>query len=507
MKILLALQKNKSFWSLLSICLLFFCLRLPSLIEPDWYTDEGIYQVVGQAMDKGRLLYVQIWDNKPPLLYLLYALMHGDLFWVKTASLLFGIGTLIGFYMLCRKLLLHSLKSLICTGVFALLFGLPILEGDIANAENFILLPVVAAALLVVWNLPNVHKRQGGKAGTRIRYMGAGMLLGTALLIKTVAIFDFTAFFLFLLFIHLPKKLSADSIRKLPGAVPVQTCFLPLLFGFAGPVIICAIYFTGVHAFTAFFQSVFLGNVSYVTSQNTSPFPGRLLLGKLLVLFGLLAVLFKKRRMLDPVFLFITLWAALSLFSAFFSQRPYIHYLLVFLPSACLLGGFAFAGKSKKLSIIIGIIALIIIPLICYKFDFSTSNLTYQYAYYQNALSFLTGKKDTQDYQSFFDSNTPRDYAVADFLSVHLKRRDQIFIWGDRPQIYSLSHTLPPGEFTVAYHMTLSDNNMQETQQTLNVTKPKYIITLEQAPAFPFVLYTYSLTAMLTGADIYERNY
>ena len=88
MKILKRLEKSKSFWFLLGISFLFFLLRLPSLIEPNWYGDEGIYQIIGKAMGSGRILYSQIWDNKPPLLYITYALFNGEQFQVRIFSLI-----------------------------------------------------------------------------------------------------------------------------------------------------------------------------------------------------------------------------------------------------------------------------------------------------------------------------------------------------------------------------------------------------------------------------------
>src|SRR6266404_1137608 len=102
-KILTRLEKSKAFWYLLWGSLLFFFLRLPSLIEPYWYGDEGIYQVVGMALHNGAQLYTQAWDNKPPLLYLVYGLFNGDQFMVRLASLLVGILTVIAFFHLAVK--------------------------------------------------------------------------------------------------------------------------------------------------------------------------------------------------------------------------------------------------------------------------------------------------------------------------------------------------------------------------------------------------------------------
>src|SRR5438270_13611137 len=98
------LEKNRGFWFLLFASFAFFLLRLPSLFEPYWYGDEGIYEVIGFAMRHGRLLYQGIWDNKPPLLYLLYAFVNGDQFAIRLISLFAGLGAVITFFFLSIKL-------------------------------------------------------------------------------------------------------------------------------------------------------------------------------------------------------------------------------------------------------------------------------------------------------------------------------------------------------------------------------------------------------------------
>ena len=41
-------------------------LRVPSLFEPYWYGDEGIYLTVGRSLRHGLALYRDVHDNKPP---------------------------------------------------------------------------------------------------------------------------------------------------------------------------------------------------------------------------------------------------------------------------------------------------------------------------------------------------------------------------------------------------------------------------------------------------------
>ena len=51
MKILAKLEKSLDCWFLIIISVVFFFLRFPSLFEPNWYGDEGIYQALGLAMN------------------------------------------------------------------------------------------------------------------------------------------------------------------------------------------------------------------------------------------------------------------------------------------------------------------------------------------------------------------------------------------------------------------------------------------------------------------------
>ena len=147
------LEKTIEVWFLLGLSFLFFLLRLPSLFEPYWYGDEGIYEVIGVALRHGRLLYRDIWNNKPPLLYLIYAAFNGDQLYVKLASLLSGILALILFFYLAKKLFQNIKLSLFLTTRPSQSFGIPLLEGNIANAENF-MLPLSLVSALLILKLP-----------------------------------------------------------------------------------------------------------------------------------------------------------------------------------------------------------------------------------------------------------------------------------------------------------------------------------------------------------------
>lgn len=494
-----SLEKSKAFWYLIALLLLFFILRLPSLIEPNWYGDEGIYQVIGQALNNGRGLYAGIWDNKPPLLYLVYAIFNGDQFQVRFFSLLTGlVATTIFFYL--SRLLFKQLKACITASIsFAVLFGVPMLEGNIANAENFMILPILTAGLLVYLV---------GSKNQNVKFLilaMAGLLLGIAFLFKIVAVFDFAAFLVYLLVIGIKELRIRNqelwSQRK--KLIPLIHNSLFIILGFIIPLLLTAIYFIAQNAFADFAKATFSSNVGYVGWKNNFIFPQGLLILKLILLASTVILLFLKRRLFSNSFLFIFLWFSFSLFNTYFSGRPYTHYVLVALSSFCLLIGLLFDSIKPKTRLIFLLILVCSIILLNKTFKFNPDKT---FRYYGNAISFLTGKKSVSSYQSFFDDKTPRDYEIASFIKTHTLAEDTVFIWGDSAQIYAVSEKQPIGRYTVAYHITQYKNGLEETQQALAKTKPKYIITLKESRDFPFRVAEYDRKFAFQGGVIYERS-
>lgn len=494
MKFLSNLNKKKLFWPLLVLCSLFFLLRLPSLIEPYWYGDEGIYHVIGQALNQGQLLYKDIWDNKPPLLYILYAFANGDQPLVRIMSLIAGLGSVITLYFIAYTLFKSYKITALITFIYVLLFATPYLEGNIANAENFIHFPVLLAALLIT----KIHVQKKDIKQHRLLLI-AGLLFGIAFSLKIVALFDLAAFTLFIFLAGL-DRINVHSLIK--GIRRV----LPLLTGFFIPIVCMFIYYSIQGTLIDFIEGAFAGNVDYVGFENyLFGIPQGLLIIKILLLIAVVLWVVIKRKKFSDVSLLITLWTIFALFSANFSGRPYIHYVLVLLPSFCLLVGLALAKKEPIYKNIawFGVTGIIILIL----YTFPTYGFGKTIAYYGNTIQFLNGSIDLRTYQSFFDPKTPRDYIIADFLKKNLQPNDTIFIWGDSPQIYTLTNKLPPYKYTVAYHVKESEKLLRETQETIDSKKPRYIVVLPETQPLPFNVPLYIIRFNVEGAIIYERSF
>jgi 4-amino-4-deoxy-L-arabinose transferase-like glycosyltransferase len=352
MKILERLERSKQFWFVIFTTFFFFILRLPSLFEPLWYGDEGVYQVVGTALNHGKLLYKDVFDNKPPLLYWLYAFLHSAQFSVRFVSLIFGALSVVVFYLLSKKLFKSNSISYLTTFIFTLLFGLPVLEGNIANAENFMLLPIIVSALLIV---------------NQKKYFIAGLLLGLAFLFKIVAVFDLSAFVVFYFILNI------DSFKK-------EVKLTSVIVGFLLPFLFVSIYFLSNGTFMDFIKAAFISNVSYVSYGNRIGSLPVLLFIKLILLGAFLIFILTKRKKIDRSNLFVLIWFAFSLFNAFFSQRPYTHYLLTLLPSFCLMIGLIlFEKKYRKIIIITFLLVLVVVAK-----GFGVPKFNRNVNYYQN---------------------------------------------------------------------------------------------------------------------------
>ncbi|KKS79061.1 MAG: hypothetical protein UV54_C0043G0007 [Candidatus Beckwithbacteria bacterium GW2011_GWA2_43_10] len=196
---------------LVLILLLVVILRIPSLFEPYWYGDEGIYLVLGQALKKGLVFYRDIHDNKPPLLYLLAA-AAGNVFYFRLILMVwFATATAVFFKLM--QVILPLEKTAWYGATLTMIILTTIFEGNIANAEIFIVLPVVLAMLMIV------KKTQ--------HWFGVGLLFSVGFLFKVPAAFDFAALVIWLMIFE------KNSLRKIWA----------LGFGFILPILGTIIYY------------------------------------------------------------------------------------------------------------------------------------------------------------------------------------------------------------------------------------------------------------------------
>src|SRR5258706_3207780 len=117
----------------------FVLLRIPSFIEPPWYSDAGTYADIGWALNHGARLYLDVWDNKPPGIYWLSALLVGHApiaIAMPLASTLFVGAAAVCVASIARKVG-GAGAGTIAAPSYVVVASLPSLDRDPFNAEPF----------------------------------------------------------------------------------------------------------------------------------------------------------------------------------------------------------------------------------------------------------------------------------------------------------------------------------------------------------------------------------
>ncbi len=480
---------NKTKFLLILVLILNILLRFPSLFDPVSYGDECIYLTLGNALKKGLVFYRDIHDNKPPLLYLMAALAGGKQFWLRLFMTLWNTVNVWLIYQVVKKLLKDEQSGVLAAFLFVIFALLP--EGRIANGEVFMIMPATLGLLLTLV----VLGRERRKKQKVFLWFLAGLSFSLAFLFKVPVVFDFLGLIL-AIFVFGKKKLKESYL------VLKDKRFYLTMLGFILPIGLSIIYYASKGTFTPYFRSALLQNVGYLSSWGRSDLG---LYYRALILFLVAALIFIWRQRLKPAFFFPALLTAFGLYGVFLSQRPYPHYLIEITPWAAILIT-VFLKQRKKLQLVI-ILLLVFLGLIGVN--------KYQYwwyphlPYYKNFLSFAFKQISKKRFFSYFGSKVLNDYEVAKFLKTHTKDDERVFIWGDGACIYALSERLPPGRYTVNYHIYDFDG-FEETLTAIEEKQPPIIVMLEPAkkdfPQLESLLSTVFIkTTQIGEAEIYQR--
>ena len=470
----------EKYQGLILIILGLIVLRIPSLFEPYWYGDEGIYLTLGMALRKGLVFYRDIHDNKPPLLYLVAALAQIQ-FWFRFILLWWQVLTTVVIYKLAEILFTtdksykdyKSYKTkgiLLVTILFVAL--VTVFEGNIANGEIFMILPVTAGMLMIIQETRN-RKQETMNRKSKIagKYFLIGVLFAAGFLFKVPAVFDFLAglVFLVLTWDKSYKDYKKYNFKRI-GLVGA---------GFVLPIMISVVYYAKAGAFEPYVRSALMQNIGYLQSWKTgnhsasgfateSGLAGRaggLVLGTAAIWWA------GKRLKVDWQSQFAGLWFLYALFGALLSQRPYSHYLIQVAAPAALLAGLVIYGRQTAARA--GLVGLGAAGVLAY---FSIGFWGYPIlAYYQNFLDFSLMKKTREEYFSYFGDRVADNYRLAGYLRAATDEGERIFVWGDEPFIYPLAERLPAGRYTTAYHVA-DFGGYEETVQAIDETKAAAIV-------------------------------
>jgi hypothetical protein len=309
--------------------------------------DSGVFVYVAEQMLHGQIPYRDVWDHKPPLIFLIdliaVALTPGSLWglWLLQVVSLSG-AALLGLVVMKRAL-----------GLWAAVFGsavwlltVPTLIERDANYTEAFALPLQFAALFLL-----ARRRTNGHAFGR--YFLFGVTGALALCLRQTLIGTWVAVGMYLMLAGLGTRPSGTlAARVLAVALGVGSVVVPIggyfLMHGALPALIDATVTYNLYYATASLGA--RGLALFSVFRSLSP-AGLGLIAASGWIIGVLALLGQPRRLrrFEPLLVIALLDFPLELVLASSSGRVYPHYALTCLPSAAVLAGFVVRSLGEML--------------------------------------------------------------------------------------------------------------------------------------------------------------
>lgn len=433
---------------------LYVLLRIPSLFEPHWYADEGIYAAIANAIAHGKKLYIDVFDNRLPGIYYLYMLAGTHrLLIMRLFNFFAGFVTLAGIYFLGLKLQLKQYVLLaLLVSVFFL--GTPIIEANIANTENFFL-PLAVWGLWLILSKKSFHT------------FLAGVLFGLAFIIKFSPFFTFIGCSVYL-FISLGKSLQV-KLKQL----------IILGLGFGSVLISTLLLLLRVGNLTEAVKYGILNNAYYISFYNQKGITLQTRTVGFVFTLILVLVLYLKKKLTDRTF-FIFLLVIFDYYAALFSGRKYEHYLLQVVPSLSLLVGLSMlfisrqASRIIKLFLVFSLVTVIVIATKIFYIGTDSSVTMFVVEYYKEFIfSTLSLPYQPKLPFIFFKESSKLESALT---SASQYQGKTIYFYSNQSWIWDMAHITPPIFFVAGYHQYLIMDGSQKLINELKKFRPEHII-------------------------------
>lgn len=313
-------------------------LRAPQFGNPVAGFDEQLYLLIGERMWQGAVPYLDLWDRKPPGLFVWFALMSAfgnGLIVSQLVATLFAAATGWVAYRLVR---LQTGERAAVLGALTYLIGLRQLAGHVTQTPVFynLLLALAALALLRIAVMP---------PGRRPFLLGIAAMLacGLAIQFKPTAAIEAIWFGLFLLGLHWRAGMPWSAMAG-----------RAIVYAAAGllPSLIAAGCYAAIGAFDAFWfanvTSIFLRQENFNHAAGEQ-FIVTLLRGAPMLSAGLAGCAIALRRSHAPTVILLTGWAGMGVVEFLMMGSFWPHYLLPLLLPASALAAFLFSRGTLGL--------------------------------------------------------------------------------------------------------------------------------------------------------------
>jgi len=403
-------------------------LRLPWLYAT-MERDEGIFGFVTTSFLAGESIYVL--DNKPPLLYILYALpitiFGNSIIHVRIFNNLLFFISIIFFFSLIRSL--YGKKIALFSSIAYIIFmNIPAYEGPLAVSESF----MIPFCITSIYFLNLFLKKQ------KIFYLGISIILMCA-----ASLIRHNALGGLLLIYFLTIKKNKLDYKKILLMISPLIFFLCLITYFL---------YTGQIPYI-------LKSISYIRMMIPFSYTLLAILESYFILFfsflGIVIILKNKQtKKYSLIFLWLLFLLPFLLFPISF------HHLLTLVPPLAVFAGIGFnifiKNKKEKITIILCTLLMII----------SLFPIVKQYPDYNLKINKL----------KYADLNNYKEQIqISNYIKEITYPEDRILVWGFEPGIYWLSGRSLSKQiefthgyntaFSICYESQQTNKNQEEVEQ------------------------------------------
>jgi hypothetical protein len=478
---------------------LYLLLRLPSLIEPQWYSDEAGYASTAWLTHAGYGLYVDAWNNKPPLLFGIYGLSE-VLFGASEAgihalSILSGLVAIITAAWGMSRL--FSKRAALWGGlVIAVIVGSPMLDGNLALPESLLIGPVTVA---MVWFLCSCTGAAARKPRT-VTLVCIGLLFASGFLIQQTAIADFASVILWCLVRRNWRTMLTVGAMF---AITIAAVIVPFMVT------------SGVHNV---WYALVTSYVDYLNDALGDRLPAYL--GRIMIVLAIVLVAWLFRNAKDDRLELVRIWVAALLFTAIAAGYAYEHFLLpVIIPLVMLVTGLVSRHHDHLLQrvrrprvLVAGALFAAIASTGWSLFMAGYRSTIWSVGYYANAISYVSGSISELDYDTYFDGLSYGEHEAEQWISSHNLVGVTAMLWTNLAWPLVDDDLLPPTRSGPLYVTLALEKGTAGILSRMNATPPELILItplgiqhLSDVRAFISV-HRYEEVMDADGIELYVRS-
>jgi hypothetical protein len=509
--------RQRRYIALIGVIVVTLLLALPVLTYP-LGRDQGEFAVIGRGLLQGRVPYVDLWNPKPPAVFLVYAAAMSV--FGQTAAGLRVLDLLIAPVLLGSVAVVGNRLFNYRVALFA-----AILFGVFYFTETFWTLTQNDGIALLPMCLAMVCALEAASASRRrwLWALGAGVMMGATFWFK----YPFALFALALISGYLLQYGAGAGARPpLPDSLrAVAWRFLPpFALGTAAVLLAGALWLVSIGAWDAFVESVRLtagyttfGLEPTLTLTTTYAFRwshwGLLFILAALGILGLFiapriraaladtqnSVLHTQHSALTEhtslvlPYLFLLVWLVVAFLIMLVQLRGYDYHWLPLLPPLALLGA---VGLVRLLNLLI-----LVLELPRSMSRWLDANIAFALfvilaaSTYPRSLAYLTGQQDRARYYDQFVTGAASEFVAGDtqrvveYLRARVEPGDSLYIWGFRPEVYFLSALQPPTRFIFQFPLVAPwypASWREENVDVLWAALPPYVL-VTQVDYMPWV--------------------